>query len=706
MLGMKEVLNYDNFYLAFKRLQTVSFDYYKELYKSDLLNYGIDLERNIQQTILSIEQEVYSPSEVSKIYLPKINKLVRPITVLSFEDLLVYQAITNIIAESFYEDFEKYYNKCLFGNVYNKTNKKKNKIYFYVKWQEQWGNFLAQTQRFYRQGYVHLSEFDMASFYDTIDHKVLGDFLRNKLDEKLVCFLLWLLSKWTVDPDRLNKEISHGIPQGPSASGFLSEIYLSYIDNEFINKVDGSKIKYIRYADDIRLFAKDHSIAKRHLVYLDLLARDIGLIPQTGKIQTKEIEDIDELSEMVDEMSQTASQDETSGEIAELALKFKKNKKLSKDEIAGLLEKVFITLDEDEKPNKTIIRFALYRVGPNEQLKHKLIEHYEKLLFIFEDVCVYLSQHFIECNKVNEWIYSLLEDKYLVYHYPIALIFKHFKEIIVFNSNLFERFNKLDKTKHWYIKYFMLDWLKIKKPEFILALNHEIESNSRVKKKLLSIKYTLSKSKLEKLDLLRFMLSSEDVSIALQGLFIYINETSADALVGLFDKLILVNPFIYPLISSIENCDCSAKVLLSSIKVREEGIFSREYWTDTEYKRLAKMIILASGLNDLDAHLWINSTDRLNFYLLSKCLYIIDEVNPVEYNDEAFKEILNNKTLNEKFPLAIENFNIIHKEKRKLESNDETINFYNLGHYISREINALRNLSNYSKEYEDSMLSS
>ncbi|MGQ0514731.1 hypothetical protein ACT453_19885, partial [Bacillus sp. D-CC] len=62
MLGMKEVLNYDNFYLAFKRLQTVSFDYYKELYKSDLLNYGIDLERNIQQTILSIEQEVYSPS--------------------------------------------------------------------------------------------------------------------------------------------------------------------------------------------------------------------------------------------------------------------------------------------------------------------------------------------------------------------------------------------------------------------------------------------------------------------------------------------------------------------------------------------------------------------------------------------------------------------------------------------------------------------
>ncbi|MGQ0439518.1 hypothetical protein ACT4UT_20040, partial [Bacillus sp. B-TM1] len=190
-------------------------------------------------------------------------------------------------------------------------------------------------------------------------------------------------------------------------------------------------------ADDYirKPFAKDHSIAKRHLVYLDLLARDIGLIPQTGKIQTKEIEDIDELSEMVDEMSQTASQDETSGEIAELALKFKKNKKLSKDEIAGLLEKVFITLDEDEKPNKTIIRFALYRVGPNEQLKHKLIEHYEKLLFIFEDVCVYLSQHFIECNKVNEWIYSLLEDKYLVYHYPIALIFKHFKEIIVFNSN-------------------------------------------------------------------------------------------------------------------------------------------------------------------------------------------------------------------------------------------------------------------------------
>ncbi|MGQ0439051.1 hypothetical protein ACT4UT_16245 [Bacillus sp. B-TM1] len=59
MLGMKEVLNYDNFYLAFKRLQTVSFDYYKELYKSDLLNYGIDLERNIQQTYLFLANIFY-----------------------------------------------------------------------------------------------------------------------------------------------------------------------------------------------------------------------------------------------------------------------------------------------------------------------------------------------------------------------------------------------------------------------------------------------------------------------------------------------------------------------------------------------------------------------------------------------------------------------------------------------------------------------
>jgi hypothetical protein len=711
MLGMDEFLDYNNFYLAFKRLQTVSFDYYKELYKPDLLNYGLDLERNIKATILSIKKGTYSPSEVNKIYLPKPNRLVRPISVLDFQDLLIYQALINVIAESFYDDFKKYYNKFLFGNVYNKTNDDKKKIFFYVKWQEQWGKFLAQTKLFYKQGYIYLAEFDIASFYDTIDHKVLADFLKEKVDTRIVQFLLDLLSVWTVDPDRLNKQISHGIPQGPQASGFLSEIYLSYIDHEFINKIEKMPIKYIRYADDIRIFAKDPTVAERYLVYLDLLARDIGLIPQTGKIQTMKIKSVHELSKMADKFSQITpnysgnyfvvnegskqfSRDETKGEIAKLASSYKANRGLNVNETKELLSKVFKTLDEDDKPDKTILRFALYRLGPNNQLRDKLIKYYEKLWFIFEDVCMYLSKHFVDCDKVKNWIYSLLEDKDLVYHYPIALIFKYFKEIIEFNHNLFERFYKLDKTKHWYIKYFMLDWLEIKNPNLILSLEHESENNSRIKKKLLGIKYRLTTNKEEKLNILRLMLSSENVNIALQGLYIYINETSYDSISGLFDKLILINPFIYSLISSIENEDS----YIENTLLRLEGIFNKNHWTTTEYKTLAKMIVLIRSLENLDTHLWINSVDRLNFFLLAKYLYLIDGSRLASYDNKVYENILNNQVINEIFPLAVENFATIHKKKKSIESNDDKLTFYELDSFVNMEINAIREIADNSSQ--------
>ena len=87
------------------------------------------------------------------------------------------------------------------------------------------------------------------------------------------------LEKWTATEREIYH--NHGIPQGPLPSGLVSEVVLSHFDSL---KVKGIKFRYFRYVDDIRLFAQTKRDLRRLLVELNLLSKDIGLFPQSAKI--------------------------------------------------------------------------------------------------------------------------------------------------------------------------------------------------------------------------------------------------------------------------------------------------------------------------------------------------------------------------------------------------------------------------------------
>ena len=58
-------------------------------------------------------------------------------------------------------------------------------------------------------------------------------------------------------------------------------------------KIGGIEFRYFRYVDDIRLFAKKEHDLRRLLVSLDLLSKDVGLFPQSGKIGIHRITSIE-----------------------------------------------------------------------------------------------------------------------------------------------------------------------------------------------------------------------------------------------------------------------------------------------------------------------------------------------------------------------------------------------------------------------------
>ena len=66
---------------------------------------------------------------------------------------------------------------------------------------------------------------------------------------------------------------------------------LKHFDDNFRTRFD---VKYFRYVDDIRLFAKSEDHLRHALVSLDRLSKDVGLFPQSGKIDIHRVTDIRE----------------------------------------------------------------------------------------------------------------------------------------------------------------------------------------------------------------------------------------------------------------------------------------------------------------------------------------------------------------------------------------------------------------------------
>jgi len=171
----------------------------------------------------------------------------------------------------------------------------KSSPFFYKQWQSSYRKFGQRIREAHSKGYHYIANFDLTSFYDTIDHNVLGHFLKAlNIDEDTIDFLLsclktWTSTTWSTGPDNIYHE--HGISQGPLSSGMLSEAVLLHLDEA---GEQGSRTIYLRYVDDIKILARTEDELRRKLIKLDIAAKELWLFPQTSKINIRKIIDPNE----------------------------------------------------------------------------------------------------------------------------------------------------------------------------------------------------------------------------------------------------------------------------------------------------------------------------------------------------------------------------------------------------------------------------
>jgi hypothetical protein len=288
---LSHVFDIKNLRRAYRWIMSNPDAQYKGYFRDAYEAFAIASETHLRWLRQEGLKERYEASHASKILVPKPSGTLRPISLLTVDDQIIYQACINIVADVLKKKTRKRYGTRVFAHLYAG----RSSPFFYRRWQTSYLQFSRQVIGAYAKGYIYIANFDLTAFYDSIDHNVLRHFLTDiGIDEDLIEFILeslrkWTSSTWSNGPQNIYH--GHGIPQGPLSSGMLSEAVLQHLDEA---GEQGGRTIYLRYVDDIKILARTEDELRRKLIKLDISAKEIGLFPQTSKINIRKIANPDD----------------------------------------------------------------------------------------------------------------------------------------------------------------------------------------------------------------------------------------------------------------------------------------------------------------------------------------------------------------------------------------------------------------------------
>lgn len=213
----------------------------KAAYGEDKVSYA-DYESNLKNNIKDLYQRLrtqqYRAPNIRRVWIDKGGGKKRPLGISTIEDKIVQRAVTDILNLIYEEDFYDFsYGFRPKRSAHQALINLRDQC---MRWRIKW-----------------IIDADIQSCFDKFSHQTLRVLLSKRVKDKSI---LRLINQWlkagVVDGKSMHRN-TEGTPQGNIISPLLSNIYLHYVLDEWINKTVRPLLKgdcfIIRYADDFVL---------------------------------------------------------------------------------------------------------------------------------------------------------------------------------------------------------------------------------------------------------------------------------------------------------------------------------------------------------------------------------------------------------------------------------------------------------------------
>lgn len=197
------------------------------------------LKEHREELLTALRNGKYKPKAVRRVEIPKPDGGKRKLGVPTVIDRMIQQAIVQVL--------QPIYEPLFSDNSYGFRPKRSAH------------QAISKALEYYNEGFKQVVDLDHAKYFDTVNHDILIDMLREQIKDERVISLIRKYLKSGVMIDGLVSPTTEGTPQGGNLSPLLSNIYLTAFDK----LLESRGHKFVRYADDCNIYVKSRRAAER-----------------------------------------------------------------------------------------------------------------------------------------------------------------------------------------------------------------------------------------------------------------------------------------------------------------------------------------------------------------------------------------------------------------------------------------------------------